>query len=63
MMGGGGWEEGGGVAWGVGGAGGVDEQGSCASRSFSQCVSPVSRLRDVSEAMKRSGAGRSQQRK
>ena len=53
MMGGGGWEEGGGVAWGVGGAGGVDEQGSCASWSFSQCVSRVSRLRDVSEAMKR----------
>jgi len=42
MMGIGGREEGGGVGWGVGGAGGVDEQGSCASRSFNQCVSKVS---------------------
>jgi len=60
MMGGGGGKEGGGVGWGVGGAGGVAEQGSCASRSFDQCVSRRSRLRDVSEAMKRLGPGRSQ---
>jgi len=60
MMGEGGEEEGGGVGWGVRGAEGVDEQGSCASRSCHQCVSRRSRLRDVSEAMKRLRAGRSQ---
>jgi len=61
MMGGKKEKERGGVGWGVGEAGAVDEQGSFACRSFNHCVSRRSRLRDTSEAIKSLGPGRSLQ--